>query len=111
MPEYKTDREIEIMRDACRIVAEVHDVLERHIAPGVTTAELDGVAEEYIRSCGAQPAFKGYRMGNNTFPAFICTSIDDVVVHGIPSNQKLAEGEIISIDVGTYYQAYYGDGA
>jgi methionyl aminopeptidase len=111
MPEYKTDREIEIMREACRIVAEVHELLEKHIAPGVTTGKLDAVAEEYIRSRGAQPAFKGYRMGNNTFPASICTSIDDVVVHGIPSDRKLMEGEIISIDVGTYYHGYYGDGA
>lgn len=111
MPEYKTDREIEVMREAGRIVGEVLDLLGRHIAPGVTTAELDGIAEEYIRSRGAEPAFKGYRVGGNTFPASICTSIEDVVVHGIPSDRKLLEGEIISIDVGTLKDGYYGDGA
>lgn len=111
MPEFKTDREIEIMREAGRIVAEVLDLLGRKIEPGITTAELDRVAEEFIRSQGAEPAFKGYRMGGNTFPASICTSIDDVVVHGIPSDRRLIEGEIISIDVGTHKNGYYGDGA
>lgn len=99
------------MREAGRIVAEVHELMAKHIAPGVTTAELDEIAEEHIRGRGAEPAFKGYRMGNNTFPASICASIDDVVVHGIPSSRKLQAGEIISIDVGTYKDGYYGDGA
>jgi methionyl aminopeptidase len=111
MPELKTDREIEIMREAGRIVAEVLDLMGKKIAPGVTTAELDRAAEEYIRSRGAEPAFKGYRMGGNVFPASICASIDDVVVHGIPSERKLQEGEIIAIDVGTFKDGYYGDGA
>jgi len=111
MPEFKTDREIEIMREAGRIVAEVLDLLGRKIEPGITTAELDRIAEDFIRERGAEPAFKGYRVGGNTFPASICTSIDDVVVHGIPSGRKLIEGEIISIDVGTYKDGYYGDGA
>jgi methionyl aminopeptidase len=111
MPDYKTDREIEMMREAGRIVAEVLDLLGEHIVPGVTTADLDTMAEDYIRSRGAEPAFKGYRMGNNTFPASICASIDDVVVHGIPSKRRLVEGEIISIDVGTCKDGYYGDGA
>ena len=111
MPELKTDREIEIMREAGRIVAEVLDLMEQKIKPGITTAELDRIAEEFIRSRGAEPAFKGYRVGGNTFPASICASIDDVVVHGIPSERKLLEGEIISIDVGTFKDGYYGDGA
>jgi len=111
MPELKTDREIEIMREAGRIVAEVLDLMEQKIEPGITTAELDRIAEEFIRSRGAEPAFKGYRVGGNTFPASICASIDDVVVHGIPSERKLLEGEIISIDVGTFKDGYYGDGA
>jgi methionyl aminopeptidase len=111
MPEYKTDREIEIMREAGRIVAEVLNMLGENIDPGVTTAELDLKAEELIRSRGAEPAFKGYRVGGNTFPASICASIDDVVVHGIPSGRKLIEGEIISIDVGTFKDGYHGDGA
>jgi methionyl aminopeptidase len=111
MPELKSDREIEVMREAGRIVGEVLDLMGRKIAPGITTAELDREAEEYIRSRGAEPAFKGYRMGGNTFPSSICASIDDVVVHGIPSGRKLIEGEIISIDVGTFKEGYYGDGA
>jgi methionyl aminopeptidase len=111
MPELKSDREIEVMREAGRIVAEVLDLMGRKISPGMTTGELDQEAEEYIRSRGAEPAFKGYRMGGNTFPASICASIDDVVVHGIPSERKLIEGEIISIDVGTFKGGYYGDGA
>lgn len=111
MPEFKSDREIEVMREAGRIVAEVLDLLGEHIAPGVSTAELDRLAEAFIRSQGAVPAFKGYRIGGNTFPASICTSIEDVVVHGIPSKRTLVAGEIISIDVGTSKNGYYGDGA
>jgi len=99
------------MREAGRIVAEVLDILGNQVTPGITTAELDRIAEEYILSRGAAPAFKGYRMGGNVFPASICASIDDVVVHGIPSGRKLMEGEIISIDVGTVKEGYYGDGA
>jgi len=111
MPEYKSDREIEIMREAGRIVAEVLDLIGDHIGPGVTTAELDRLAEDHIRTRGAKPAFKGYRMGGNSFPASICASIDEVVVHGIPSGRKLVAGEIISVDVGTFKDGYYGDGA
>lgn len=111
MPEYKSDREIDLMREAGRIVAEVLEILGNQVTPGITTAELDRIAEEYILSRGAAPAFKGYRMGGNVFPASICASIDDVVVHGIPSGRKLMEGEIISIDVGTVKEGYYGDGA
>lgn len=99
------------MREAGKIVAEVHELMEKNIAPGITTEELDTIAEDHIRSRNAEPAFKGYRMGNNTYPASICSSIDEVVVHGIPSKRKLEEGEIISIDVGTYIGGYYGDGA
>jgi len=99
------------MREAGRIVAEVLEILGNQVTPGITTAELDRIAEEYILSRGAAPAFKGYRMGGNVFPASICASIDDVVVHGIPSGRKLMEGEIISIDVGTVKEGYYGDGA
>lgn len=111
MIELKSDREIEIMREAGRIVAEVHQLMEDNVAPGITTAELDTIAEDHIRSRGAEPAFKGYRVGGNVFPASICASIDEVVVHGIPSERKLCEGDIISIDVGTLKDGYYGDGA
>jgi methionyl aminopeptidase len=111
MFELKSEREIEIMREAGRIVAEVLDLMEKHIAPGVTTGKLDQLAEDHIRSRGATPAFKGYRVGGRVFPASICASIDDVVVHGIPGNRKLIEGEIISVDVGTCKDGYYGDAA
>ncbi len=111
MFELKSDREIEIMREAGLIVAEVLGLMKKHIGPGVTTGELDRLAEEHIRSRGATPAFKGYRVGGRVFPASICASIDDVVVHGIPGDRKLIEGEIISIDVGSCKDGYYGDGA
>ena len=99
------------MREAGRIVAEVHELMRENIAPGITTRELDRIAEELIRSRGAEPAFKGYRVGGRTYPATICASIDDVVVHGIPSERELVEGQIISIDVGTFKDGYCGDGA
>lgn len=108
----KSEREIELMRESCRIVREVLRLLGSAIAPGVTTGELDRMAEDYIRSQGAEPAFKGFGTDrNNLFPASICASIDDQVVHGIPDGRKLKEGEIISIDVGVKKNGYYGDGA
>jgi methionyl aminopeptidase len=112
MFELKSDREIEIMREAGRVVAEVLDLMGRNIAAGATTGELDAMAEAHIRHRGGTPAFKGYRMGTGrAFPASICASIDDVVVHGIPGKRRLIEGEIISIDVGVLKDGYYGDAA
>ncbi len=108
----KTPEEIELMRECGRIVADVLKLLGKSIKPGVTTKELDEIAEEYIRSQSAEPAFKGY--GNdkkNLYPASLCTSIDDQVVHGIPCHHILSEGEIISIDVGVKKDMYHGDGA
>lgn len=108
----KTPREIECMRESCAIVAEVLRLLKTMIRPGVTTGELDAVAEEFIRSLGAEPAFKGYGTDRrNLFPASLCTSVDDEVVHGIPGARKLVEGEIVSIDVGAKKNGFYGDGA
>lgn len=96
------------MREAGRIVAEVHARLRERLRPGVTTGELDAWAEEIISARGAVPSFKGYR----GFPASICTSINEEVVHGIPSyRRRLREGDIISIDVGAIYQGYHGDSA
>ncbi|PWV94354.1 methionyl aminopeptidase [Paenibacillus cellulosilyticus] len=96
------------MREAGRIVADTHRLLKQSIRPGITTSELDQIAETYIRSQGAVPSFKGY----NQFPASICTSVNDQLVHGIPNkDQKLAEGDIISIDIGAQYQGYHGDSA
>lgn len=108
----KTQEEIKLIRESCRIVAEVLRLLKNYIKPGITTKELDQIAEEYIRSQGAEPAFKGYgKDQSNLYPASLCTSIDNEVVHGIPNDRKLEEGQIISIDVGVKKNNYYGDGA
>ena len=108
----KSPREVELMRESCRIVGDVLRLLKQYIRPGITTQELDTIAEDYIRSQNAEPAFKGYGSNKqNLFPASLCTSIDDEVVHGIPGNRKLQEGDIISIDVGVKKNEFYGDGA
>ncbi|GBF12059.1 type I methionyl aminopeptidase [Tepidibacillus infernus] len=103
----KSDFEIDLMRIAGRIVAETHQVLKEAIRPGITTKELDHIAEEFIRSKGAIPSFLGY----GGFPASICTSVNDELVHGIPSDRVLKEGDIISIDIGAEYKGYHGDSA
>jgi len=103
----KSPREIELLRKSNLIVAEVFKKLKGMIAPGITTLELDQVAEDLIRSRGGVPAFKGYR----GFPATLCTSINEEVVHGIPSQRKLKGGDIISIDVGVNFKGYFGDAA
>ena len=103
----KSPREIELMRTAGRIVAETHELLRKAIRPGITTLELDEIAEEYIRKRGAIPAFKDY----NGFPASICSSINEQVVHGIPGPTALKDGDIIGIDIGAVYDGYYGDAA
>ena len=103
----KSKREIELMREAGRIVAHTHKVLAKLIKPGITTLELDKVAYDTITSMGATPSFKGY----GGFPGSICASINEVLVHGIPSNTKLKDGDIISIDIGAYYKGYHGDSA
>lgn len=108
----KTPREIELMREAGRVVAGILDVVEKHIRPGITTKELDQLAEEYVLSQDAKPAFKGYGFDRkNLFPATICLSIDDQVVHGIPGARKLEEGQLLSVDVGAVKGGYYGDAA
>lgn len=108
----KTKKEIDFIRESCRIVAETLQLVKSNIKPGVTTLELDKIAEDYIRSNDAVPAFKGYRQGPLIpFPGSICASIDEEVVHGIPSNRQLKEGEIITIDIGVLKNNYYGDAA
>lgn len=108
----KTDRELNIMREANRIVAIVLTEMKDMIRPGVTTYELDKFAEERIRGLNAVPGFKGYGWGNRRFPATLCTSVNDQVVHGIPSREViLKEGDIVGVDVGTIYKGFYGDGA
>jgi methionyl aminopeptidase len=100
--------ELERMREAGRLVGEVLTELTAKVAPGVSTAELDELAEKRIRQAGATPAFKGY----HGYPATICASINDEVIHGIPSGRRvLAEGDIISIDVGASLEGYFGDSA
>lgn len=103
----KTPREIEIMRQAGKIVALTHQELKKHIRPGVTTKELDDIAEKFIRSHDATPSFKGY----NGFKGSICVSVNEELVHGIPSSRALEDGDIISIDIGANYQGYHGDSA
>lgn len=108
----KSVYEIDLMRESCRIVSEVFKLLGVFMKPGITTKELDIIAEEYIRSQDAEPAFKGYGSNKrNLYPATLCTSVNDQVVHGIPGDRVLNEGDIISIDVGVRKQKYYGDGA
>jgi len=111
MIQVKTKREIELIRESSRIVAEVLTLVGRHINPGVSTQELNEIAEEFIRSRGGTPAFKGYGRKDNPFPAAVCTSIDSEVVHGIPGQRVLKEGEILSVDVGVKKNGYYGDSA
>lgn len=103
----KSDREIGYMRDAGRIVAQAHKELERAVRPGITTQDLDKIAEDFIIAKGARPAFKGY----HGFPASICASVNEQVVHGIPGLRKLEIGDIISIDIGAEINGYYGDSA
>jgi methionyl aminopeptidase len=103
----RSAREIDQLRKANAIVAEVLEKLTPAVAPGVTTSELDQIAERVILSRGAIPAFKGYR----GFPCSACISINEQVVHGIPDSRKLREGDIVSIDVGTNLNGYFGDAA
>ncbi|NLZ27481.1 MAG: type I methionyl aminopeptidase [Firmicutes bacterium] len=103
----KTREELDIMREAGRIVAQVLHAMKGMAVPGVETAELDRRAREIIEEAGAEPAFLGYR----GFPASICTSINEELVHGIPGTRKLKEGDILSVDAGARFQGYYGDAA
>jgi len=103
----KTTGEIELMDEANRIVHEVLDGITERIEPGVTTAELDRFAEEFIRGAGGVPAFLSYR----GYPATLCTSINDVIVHGIPDETPLEAGDIVGVDCGVLYKGYYGDAA
>lgn len=103
----KTQGEIELMDNANSIVHQVLDGIEQRIRPGVTTRELDGFAETLIRDAGGVPAFLNYR----GYPATLCTSVDDVIVHGIPNDEPLKPGSIVGVDCGVIYKGYYGDAA
>lgn len=104
----KTDHEIEHMRKAGRIVGDTLKILQEAVKPGITTAELDSIAEEYIRKCGSVPSFKGYY----GFPYSLCTSLNSEVVHGMPSKEVvLKEGDILSVDCGAIFEGFHGDAA
>lgn len=109
----KSQREIDLMRKAGHIVAMAHRRIEELIAPGVTTKELDRAAEEVILKLGGIPSFKGVPnpYGGIDFPASICASVNHEVIHGIPNDTPLKEGDIVSIDIGTIYEGYHGDAA
>ena len=96
MVRIRTKREINLIAESCQIVADTVEMLAGYMKPGVSHSELDKLAEDYIRSRGARPAFKGY-MG---FPSTLCISVDDEVVHGIPSNRLLENGQIVGVDCG-----------
>ena len=103
----RSSSEIDKFSKACQIVKETLELIEERIQPGISTFELDKIAEEFVLSRGAEPGFKGLY----GYPATICVSIDDEVVHGLPSNRELQEGEIISVDVGSLLDGFYGDHA
>ena len=112
MIELKSPSEIERMRRPARIVAEILAALVERVAPGVTTGELDRMAEGMIDKSGARSAFKNYRVGSAVFPAVLCTSLNEEIVHGIPSDgRELMEGDIVGLDFGVEYGGYYGDSA
>lgn len=103
----KSAREIELLKQAGHIVYETHQYLKPYIKPGIMTKDLDHLAEEFIKSHGATPSFKGYE----GFPTALCISVNDEVVHGFPSDRKLQNGDIVSIDIGACYKGYHGDSA
>lgn len=103
----KTDKEIELMKVACKITGDTLKLLEEKIKPGMTTRELDKIAYDYIVSCGAKPSF----LGLYGFPATTCISIDEEVVHGIPSDRVIEENTIVSVDVGAFINGFHGDAA
>ncbi|MCL2619960.1 MAG: type I methionyl aminopeptidase [Defluviitaleaceae bacterium] len=103
----KNVAQVEKMRKASRVVIEAFELLESIIAPGITTREMDGAVEKFIKMSGAIPSFKNYR----GFPKSACISINEQVIHGIPGSRKLVEGDIVSIDIGAYKDGYHGDAA
>ena len=103
----KTDREIELMREPCKVVRDALNLAGQTVKAGMTTGELDKVIHNYITSCGAKPSF----LGLYGFPKSACISINEEVVHGIPGNRIIKEGDIVSVDVGAYLNGFHGDGA
>ncbi len=106
----KTTEEIEVMRAGCKILAGVMNELEEKVDIGVTGLEVDDLAERLIREAGCEPAFKGYgAQEGNPFPATICFSLNEEIVHGIPTDRKICDGDVVKIDIGLVYKGYYAD--
>ncbi|MCD6178209.1 type I methionyl aminopeptidase [bacterium] len=101
----KTKEEIQIMEEGAKILAQIMEELKRKVEPGITTKELDKVAQDLIFKFGAKPSFKGY----NGFPATLCVSVNEEIVHGIPSERRLKEGDIVSLDLGLFYKGFHSD--
>jgi len=113
-PTLKTEEEIALIRESSLLVGKTLGEVKKHVRPGISTLELDKIAEEFIRDHGAIPAFKDYEpsFGHSPFPGTLCTSINEVVVHGMPSSKHtLKDGDIISVDCGVYMNGYFGDSA
>ncbi len=106
-----TTEDIRKIEAACRVVADTLQLVGRHITPGVTTRELDAIAEDHIKTTGGVPAFKGYQVDDRVFPSTLCISIDEEVVHGMPGTRKLKEGQIVSVDCGVKLDGFFGDSA
>lgn len=111
VPYIKKDSEVALLEKACRIVAETFLAIEKYMKPGVSTLEIDRIAEDFIKSRNAKPAFKGYKVDGKIFPNTLCISINEEIVHGIPSDRKLENGDIVSVDCGAEIFGYYGDSA
>lgn len=107
MVHYKTDEDIQVIKESAQILGKAHAEVAKRIKPGVKTRDLDRIAEEYIRDNNGVPSFKNY----GTFPASLCISVDDVVVHGIPGGYELKEGDIVSIDCGVQFKGFHSDSA
>lgn len=107
----KTAEEIELIARASRIVSETLAMLRQEVRPGVTTRTLDRLAEDFIRAARGEPAFKGYVVQGQAFPSTLCTSVNDAVVHGIPDDRELRDGDVLSLDCGVLRDGYYGDSA
>lgn len=107
MIHYKTAEDIQVIKEGAQILGQAHGEVARQVKPGVKTKDLDKIAEEYIKDHGGSPSFKGY----NGFPAALCISVNETVVHGFPSQYELKETDIISVDCGVYYKGFHSDSA
>ncbi len=111
MVHIKSDRELALLQESADLVGRTLGEVAKHLRPGISTLELDAIAEEFILDAGATPSFKGYPGGPNSFPATLCTSVNEAVVHGVPNNDPLQEGDIVSVDCGVFLNGYHGDSA